>query len=454
MLELDYVMDVLGNRTEKMATLSRGSLFESVTQETYEYDALGQLVQVEESLRGSAVSRTAYTYDPVGNRASLEEFDFIPSQGWTPSRMVQYAYDEADQLLTAGATSYTYDGNGNRVTKSESPWRTTHYVYDTSGRLVEVDRGWRRVSYSYDGDGNKVARSEARGSKIETKMIVNDVATAIPVVLQEREGTATTSYALGLGLISREVDSSGNLGSSFYHSDGLGSTLALTNTEGRAAARYEYDPWGSVEKGLRRSTNEFLFAGEELDSETGLYYLRSRWYDAQTGSFVSRDPLLGLASRPLSSNRYLYVQNNPANLVDPLGLEPQTTGGGVRLAANLTNAYGVLREPDNSTLLRDYIGGVLKDAILDRVRFGDLIGVTFTLLDLLERYRPVIEHERADIDTNLPILAENVCKQEIDVPIEGIFIGSVTNYGRYFNRQNLEGKARAIAQSQGRCPTQ
>lgn len=61
----------------------------------------------------------------------------------------------------------------------------------------------------------------------------------------------------------------------------------------------------------------FGFAGEYQDKETGLYYLRARYYDPRTGAFLTRDPL-----EPITATPYAYAANDPINLVDPLGLAP------------------------------------------------------------------------------------------------------------------------------------
>ena len=61
-------------------------------------------------------------------------------------------------------------------------------------------------------------------------------------------------------------------------------------------------------------------AATSTSTTTGLQYLRARYYDMATGRLVSRDPLAGIVGLPLSQNAYLYVLNNPANLLDPSGL--------------------------------------------------------------------------------------------------------------------------------------
>jgi RHS repeat-associated protein len=73
------------------------------------------------------------------------------------------------------------------------------------------------------------------------------------------------------------------------------------------------------------STNAYRFAGEQQDSESGLYYLRARYFDPRVGRFISRDPLPGDARRPLSEHEYLYAQANPVNFRDPRGLQVPTS---------------------------------------------------------------------------------------------------------------------------------
>jgi RHS repeat-associated protein len=155
---------------------------------------------------------------------------------------------------------------------------------------------------------------------------LNEVATPMSVVLQQddaEEGRLkeTTHYLYGLGLLSEElVRALHQTQQFFYHSDGLGSTIALTDRSGRTQADYQYDVWGNLEKSFANVPNSFLFTGEEQDPETGLYYLRARWYDPRVARFLTKDPFVGVAELPRSVHPYIYVFNNPANLIDPLGI--------------------------------------------------------------------------------------------------------------------------------------
>jgi RHS repeat-associated protein len=106
----------------------------------------------------------------------------------------------------------------------------------------------------------------------------------------------------------------------YYLTDGLGSTLALTDAAGDIVNTYDYDVFGALRAETGSQANDFTFAGEQVDASTGFQYLRARYYDMQVGRFVSRDPLSGIMGLPASQTRFAYVMNAPTNLLDPSGL--------------------------------------------------------------------------------------------------------------------------------------
>jgi RHS repeat-associated protein len=103
---------------------------------------------------------------------------------------------------------------------------------------------------------------------------------------------------------------------SFYSADGLGSVTSLTSAAGALTQTYGYDSFGKQTSSSGSLTNPFQYTARELDAETGLHYYRARYYDPSTGRFISEDPI----SVEGGPNFYAYVQNNPANLMDPSGL--------------------------------------------------------------------------------------------------------------------------------------
>ena len=88
--------------------------------------------------------------------------------------------------------------------------------------------------------------------------------------------------------------------------------------DGQAVASTSYNLYGARKASTDTTGNPFAYNGEARD-DTGLDYLRARYYDSQGGTFLSEDSYPGEATAPLSQNRYSYVQNNPVNYTDPSG---------------------------------------------------------------------------------------------------------------------------------------
>jgi RHS repeat-associated protein len=127
----------------------------------------------------------------------------------------------------------------------------------------------------------------------------------VRAVDEERDETAIPWSWCGCG--EGEADS--------IHADGLGSIVAMTDQGGSVTLTRQYDAWGNLEVGADQAG--FSFTGREWDPEIGLYYYRARYYDPKVGRFISEDPVRFSGG----INFYAYVRNNPANLVDPDGLQ-------------------------------------------------------------------------------------------------------------------------------------
>ncbi|MFB0533650.1 MAG: RHS repeat-associated core domain-containing protein, partial [Anaerolineae bacterium] len=212
-----------------------------------------------------------------------------------------YEYDAADRLTSVNGVGYTWDDNGNLLSDG-----TRTYSYDAADRLVGVSGGGVNASYTYNGDGLRVGQTiDGQGMTFTW-----DVAAALPQVLATSNGAA---YVHGLSLLAQQQAGAWQ----YPLPDGLGSVRHLTDPLGQVVQSYNFSPFG-VPLGASGG-DPYGFTGEHWDAATGLLYLRARWYDPATGRFLTRDPFPGLAMLPTTQHPYVYVGNNPVNLVDPSG---------------------------------------------------------------------------------------------------------------------------------------
>jgi RHS repeat-associated protein len=292
----DYTRDNIGNVTEEDETKANGTHVYN----DYSYDAANQL-----TMNDAPTDTYNYTYDDVGNMATS-------SNGVTGTSA--YTYNNANQLSakTNTARSFTYDPQGNQITDTGKS-----LTYDYDNQLKSLVNGATTTNYVYDATGNRIDKTQT-GTGATNFQYVN---TGNNRVLQAKNITASTNqyYLYGLEQISQ-----GDTGSStrqYPITDGQGTVRYLTNSSGTTvtSGTFAYDPYGKQTSGSATLSN-YMFQSEQKDSESGLTYLRARYYDPTIGRFSSRDPSSGTTSNPATQNGYNYANNDPINMSDPLGL--------------------------------------------------------------------------------------------------------------------------------------
>ncbi len=264
-----------------------------------------------------------FSYDQVGNRLS----DIANNT---------YAYNNGNELLNYDGISFIYDANGNMVSKTDSSG-TTSYVYDSENRLIElVTPNTQLVTYKYDPFGRRI---EKNVNGVITRYVYDREDILFEL---DSNNNIITEYLHGPG-IDEPIAMLRNNQTYYYHADGLGSIVAITNSAGQVVQRYEYDSFGQITYTQDATFKQpYTFTGREYDEESGLYYYRARYYDAKVGRFLQKDPLLSpmnpmnvglsqsinkhiwplpyLKSKPKSLHPYVHTNNNPVNYTDPTGL--------------------------------------------------------------------------------------------------------------------------------------
>ena len=264
---------------------------------TYGYDNIYQLLS---ATKGGSTSE-AYTYDPVGNRLTSLA---VPS----------FSYNPSNELASTSSATYGYDLNGNAATKNDSTGSTT-YNWDFENRLssVVLPGSGGTVTFKYDPFGRRIYKSSTNG----TSVFAHDGDNLVEET--NGSGTVVARYSQGLNIDEPLAMLRGSA-TSYYQADGLGSITSLTNSSGASAQTYTYDSFGNRTASSGSLTNPFQYTGRESDTETNLYYYRTRYYDPFEGRFVSEDAM-GLSA---DLNFYRYVDNSPLIFNDPYGLYKNT----------------------------------------------------------------------------------------------------------------------------------
>ena len=243
-----------------------------------------------------------------GNRLSRE----------TAAGVEVYQYDKNNRLIQAGNVKFEYDENGNLIRKI-APSKTSIYIYDSKDNLIEYSDGNNIVKYSYDAVGRRISKT----INSKTTFYINHILTSSTQVLLEvdEERQIQAEYVYGLGRVSGSLKGV----PVFYLADNLaGNVTAILDKSQAVKASYEYDSFGIPRADSPSIPDRFLFAGEDYEVETGLIYLRNRYYDPEIGRFISPDPIFGDITNPQALNPYVYANNNPVNFRDPLGLKSAT----------------------------------------------------------------------------------------------------------------------------------
>jgi len=435
-VKLGYTLDAVGNRTSF-------SVDGIATQ--YGYDDLNELTSAK-----LGPIKSTWTYDPVGNRTS---------ETLLPFSQISSTYDADNRLLTDGKTTFAYDADGNEILKQPVLGPVTTYAFDAANRLVSSAVGSRVSSFDYDGDGNRISQSVGAGAY----SYLNDVATALPVVLEESGPDGNIAYAYGLRLIS---ESSTHF-DYFYHYDGLGSVISLSDDWGRPSAAYLYDAWGDALLAIpdRVGTrNKFRFSGEALDPGTGLYFMRARYLDSTVGRMLGRDLLAGSLSIPTTENRYAYALNNPIRFRDPTGLVPdgeKRVFSSQMLSANIATAVG-----DNWTEIAKTLWGSLVDFAETAVRatieggngpaepsaggalFSAELGATEAVVTAAPAVVHLSQQQMQAIERNYSIVTE----PSLSVPEAILFIKGQTNYLSGLSDEKIKALLIQTAEKNGLTP--
>ena len=223
-------------------------------------------------------------------------------------------------MVQAGNDTFSYDNMGNPTT-----YKGNTFVWEQGRKLASGTMNGKEFSYSYDGNG---MRFRKQINNVTTEYYYNGT----QLLMENRKNGGGRIYYIYdvTGIEGMIVE--GEYQDSVYYFDKntLGDVIAIRNGSGNVVARYKYDAWGNItyKNGEMAEINPFRYRGYYYDTETGFYYLQTRYYDPTICRFINADNyelVADLASVPGQLNMYAYCGNNPIMHIDPSGLFPLDT---------------------------------------------------------------------------------------------------------------------------------
>ena len=409
--------DGLGRVKEKtLKSTTLGGYIQLMT-DTYSYltTAHGQdtietsfVSSITQQVSPNNISSLQYTYDDAGNIETVSQ---------NGSLLFKYYYDGLNRLVREdnypNNETYVWSYNvGGNITEKRTYTRTSDinlggsyasapYVYATSG--------WRDQLTSYNGQqcaydlmgnptlyrGNNLTWTHVRqlasyGSntfaygadgvryrKNSTTYTVN----GSKILRETNDDRTLTYYYGGSGVVGFEYN-----GTDYYYQKSLqGDITAIYNNIGELVAEYLYDAWGKVLRVTNHTSdhtpdcigdlNPFRYRGYYYDTETGLYYLQSRYYDPEVGRFISTDDISFLDPESINGlNLYAYCADNPIMYTDSTGHAPWWSWltSGVQLVAGIALCFVPGAQGIGISMIAGGVVGLIMNAVEPEV--AQLVG--------------------------------------------------------------------------------
>ena len=315
----------------------------------YQYDIMDRVTNIAwRTSSGATLGGFTYEYDAIGRITSRSH-----SLGTSAFDRI-YAYDDLDRLASDGDVAYTYDAAGNRMTRTEegetitytlgvgdrlASWTGGSYTYDAAGNVTQIVRTGRPTldltwnsryqlvsvatngvfaeGYAYDALGRRVSTTTFEGT---VRHVYDDNWQCIADL--DEQGNVIASYVWGDGIDRLLAVKVG--GATYYPlTDIQGTIWGYVDANNDIVAQWQYDAWGNVvSKSVvvpALALLRYRFQGREWSAATGLINFRMRWYDAETGRWLSKDPI-GLSG---GLNLYVFCLDKPNLIRDPYGLDKE-----------------------------------------------------------------------------------------------------------------------------------
>ena len=344
---------IVSNISYRADNMMLGCTYGNGLNDSRSYDLQGRLLTQKLSGTSGTVDQRTYSYDVKSNITAIE----------INGRNLAYSYDALDRLISEAegqddTTSYSYDLNHNRLQKSgddtteiyrhqeaanrllqrnetgqslPEPKADVRYEYNDAGRIWRYHEADRLVEYIYNAEGQRTRKILYNAEGTITQTIIYHWSMGMLVEETTATGELIRDYIPGTSYmpvaqidVQQSTDGNSTEQISYLYADHLDTPRLATNNSQAVVWRWDSDAFGdgtpvlTTIAGRQDTVINLRFPGQYYDAESGLHYNYHRYYDSSTGRYVTSD-LVGLLG---GLNPFAYVEGNPINFTDPLGLFP------------------------------------------------------------------------------------------------------------------------------------
>ena len=315
----------------------------ALTTRTYTTDKLGRVTGIADSKFGNH----SYEYDCRGflvkDGDTVYEYDANGNVTKIGNTVLEYDSVVKDKLVKVGDKVVTYDANNPLV-----PTSYDGNIYTFEGRrLTKIQKGGKVIDYTYNDQGLRIKKTVTEnGTSLETRIFYDDNKLVAEISPTHRLDFLYDENERLYGFV---LDKTAMY---FYVRDTLENILGIIDKNGNLVVQYAYNAWGKPESttGTLATTigeyNPFRYKGYHFDSDTSMYYCRTRYYVPDWCRWLCADGVGWLDPSSLfEQNLYCYCNNNPVCCIDPSGrfgflalvaitLTSMIIGGGTQLISN------------------------------------------------------------------------------------------------------------------------
>lgn len=297
----------------------------------YQYDKFNQMIYAKDYANDTS---STYYYDEGGNIVEEALSSNFNSNGVPANtEYIEYIYGDTnwtDKLTEFDGQEITYDAIGNPLTYRDGMTMT----WANGRQLTSLQQGENSIQYLYDSNSIRTSKT-VNGVKYTYEYLDGKL-------MHETRGEAYFDYYYDsngqLYAISYQLSSTSDKMVYYFTHNWRGDIVGIYNGNGDLKSTYSYDSWGNVVaikdadgNAITSAThvanlNPFRYRGYYFDTETGLYYLMSRYYDPVTHRFVNSDGYFQSGDGLLDTNMNAYCRNNPVNCYDPTGSDCKEHG--------------------------------------------------------------------------------------------------------------------------------